>query len=196
MERTRISKQPRLRRQVCPYRIELNVSNDILPFLRRPNPPIERLVLPETLASSGKQCIRLLRRNSFDILRDPWRRRFRLDQDMDMIRHHDKCDEVVPPPNTFSLPNSSRDALGDQGSFEPVGTKGRTFQLTVGYREGPAVAAEAQGERAVQPERYEERRTVRLKVGKFAPVFHKTVVPKKAGKSQFSHRLKPVLPGD
>jgi hypothetical protein len=111
-----------------------------------------------------------------------------------MIRHHDKGDEVVPPPNTVSLPNNSRDAIGGRGLFEPVGTKGRTFQFAVGYREGPAVAAEAQGKRALQTERYEERCSVRLKVGKFAAVFHRTVVPKTTGKSQFSHRLKPVLP--
>jgi hypothetical protein len=194
MKRTRISKQPRFRCQIRSHRIQFDISNDLVPFVQRPHPPIVGFVLPESLTSPAEQPTGLLGRDSLHILSDPRRRSLRINQKIDVIRHHHKSDQVVPSTHSIARLDDSSDAKGNVRLLEPVGTTVGGLQFSVGRDEGATIAAGAYRKRAVQPERYEKRCSIRLKVGKVAAVFHVTMVVPIGKRSQILHRLKPVPP--
>lgn len=199
MKRTRISKQPRLRHQLRPHRIELDVSNNVSSLLGRSHPPIVGFNLPEPLTSSAQRRIRLLGRNPLDILRNPWRRHSRLDQKMDVIRHHCKSDEVVPSADSIAVLHHSRYALSDRGLLQPVRTMSRAPQFAIRCNETPSVTAEMQWKCACQSECDEERWSVRLEVRKLAAILHVIAVPRMGERSQFFVQAKACVtpaPGD
>lgn len=63
---------------------------------------IERFILPERLARSAQQFIRASRGNSLYKLRDFRCGRSWVDQQVDMIWHHDKRDKAVKRANLFA----------------------------------------------------------------------------------------------
>jgi hypothetical protein len=176
MKRTRISKQPRFRHESCAHRIEFDVSNDRSSLLGRPHSPIIGFILPKRSTSSAQEIVSLPRGDSLNILSYSRSGSPRIDQEMDVIRHHNKSDEVVPPIDPIAILDDSSNTLGNRRLFKPVGTTVGSFQFAIGCNKCAPVTATMQREHAVQPERYEKRCSVGLEVGKLAAVLHMTVV--------------------
>jgi hypothetical protein len=194
-EGARIPKQLWFRSQIRTHRIEFDVTNDIVPFLGRPNPAIERFILPERLASSTQQFIGMSRGYALQILSDLRPRSLRFNQKVDVIRHDDKRGQVVQRTDSLAITNSFCNAFGDSRLFEPGRAERRAFEFTVGCNERTPVAARSQGESSVQSKCDEQRCSVGVKVGEVAAVFHGILVARTVRISQLFHRLKPVLPG-
>ena len=82
---------------------------------------VERLILPERLTRPARQFIGLFRGDSLYELGDLRSGGSGVDQKVDVIRHHDKRDEVLQGPDSFATPNGFRDAFGHLRIFEPAG---------------------------------------------------------------------------
>lgn len=194
-EGARMSKQVRFRREIRTHWIEFDISNDIVPLLRRPHPTIERFILPKRLTRSAQQRIGLLRGHSLHIWGDLRRGSLRFDQKVDVVRHDNKRDEVVQSADPLAIANGFCDGFGDSRLFEPAGTERCAVEFAVGCNKGAPVAARSQREGAVQSKRNEQRCSVGLKMGEVAAVFHAIVVARTVGISQCLHRRKPVPRG-
>jgi phage tail tape-measure protein len=89
-----------------------------------------------------------------------------IDQDVNMIRYHDKRGQIVKAPNLGAGPNGLRNAFGDEWPFPPGRPQAGTFQFTVGQDETPSVTATSERQRAKQPKRNKQCLPGGLKVGR------------------------------
>jgi len=131
---------------------------------------VERLILPEGLTRPAQQFIGLFRGDSLHELGDLRSAGSGVNQKVDVIRHHDKRDEVVQGPDSLATPNGFRDAFGHLRIFESAGAGRCAIKLAVGCNEDTSVADGSQGEGAVQSKGDKQRSSVGLKVGKIAAV--------------------------
>jgi hypothetical protein len=69
---------------------------------------------------------------------------------MDMIRHHDKRNELVQGSDVIPMPNGLRNAFSDPRLFEPSGAKRCALKFTVGDNESAPIPPGRQRERTVQ----------------------------------------------
>src|SRR5882672_330095 len=83
--------------EACLHRISLKVCAHLLEFSRRPNPMIERLILPEYLSCPTQDFVRRAGRAAFDQLGDPCEFDSWFQQDVHMIWHHDIGPNLAKP---------------------------------------------------------------------------------------------------
>ena len=84
---------------------------------------------------------------------------------MDVIRHHDKRDEVVEGADSLAIPNGLRDACGDSWLLEPVRAQRGALESAVRGDESASVAAGSQWEGTMQSKGNKQRCAVGLEMG-------------------------------
>src|SRR5213593_2799568 len=75
--------------------VSLYISNDPVPLFRVLYPPIITFILPKWFARAVQYLIGCTSGKSFNRLRDFWKGRVRLDDDVNVVRHHAECNKII-----------------------------------------------------------------------------------------------------
>jgi hypothetical protein len=185
-EGTRVSEQSWLLSEIRTHRIELDVANYIGHLLIRSHPAIKRLILPEVLSGSTQNLIRAFCGHAFHELSNLRRGNFGANQEVNMIRHHHECDQFIVAARSLAKPNRIGDARCDFRLLQPGWPQRSSLEFTIREYKSTPITSGGNRQGAVEPERDEQRCSIRLKVRKVAPVFQLLLVIRPSG---FSHSL-------
>jgi len=106
------------------------------------------------------------------MLRDEGRRRLGSDEQVNVIGHHDECDQVVTRASPFAIPDDLGNKFGDLRQPEPGGAGGRPIEFPVGRSEGSPIAPAREGQCTVQTKGDEKFSLLRLEVRQVATILH------------------------
>jgi len=118
--------------------IILYISNDVVKFLVRTDPVIERFILPKRHSGAAQTPVRLATRPSFEPPHNRWQRGVRLEHDVNVIGHDNPAAQSVEAARCFTIEKSVLDESCDAGFSEPEGTAGRTVEAFVAESKGKA----------------------------------------------------------